>query len=81
MEKLNLTARVCELKHGQIFWFSGNWRCVQRIDDKYLYYNTWYESTGKSNGNPETLMKGSLMKVEVKGVPKDGVFGFDKEDK
>jgi len=66
MGKFYLTTRVCELKHGQVFWFSGNWRCVQRIDSEYLHYNTWHETTGKSSGHPETLMKGSLMKVQIK---------------
>jgi hypothetical protein len=68
MEKFNLTVRVHELKLGQVFWFSGGWRIVKKIDDEYLYYCGWDMQNQKQHSSLSTLMKGSQMMVETKEI-------------
>jgi hypothetical protein len=56
--------RVFELQIGEVFWFSGYWRKVLRIDSEFLHY-TSPEKKYKRNAN-DTIMKNSLMIVEIK---------------
>lgn len=62
-EKFVLSKRVYELMPGDVFWFSGNWRKVVKIDrdENLMYYKKFRETYDKT----ETLMAKSQMKVAV----------------
>lgn len=59
--------RINQLVIGEIFWFSGGWKKVYKIDDTLLYYR-YHESKG---GNSDTIMKNSMMLVETKEISND----------
>lgn len=52
--------RIKELVIGDVFWFSGVWRQVSHIDEKFLYYNRAFKKD-----NEQTVMANSMMIVEV----------------
>lgn len=65
MEKFNLTKRVFELVAGDIFYFSGGWRYVKTVDEKFVSYVAWSERDEHKGGNIETLNRGSQMKIAI----------------
>lgn len=65
MEKFNLTRRVCNLREGEIFWFSGGWRYVIMLDPSYVCYKSWNPMTHELGSTIETLMRGSQMLIKI----------------
>lgn len=56
--------RVCDLELHEHFIFAGRERKVHKVNGEFIYYRRLENGTCKT-GATETLMKNSLMYVEV----------------
>ena len=57
--------RVFELHVGDLFWFSGCWRKVVKIDATLLHYTSHDTDRKYRVGKNDTIMKNSQMIVQI----------------